>query len=337
MYCDDLRGVDSQLPGVFLIAEELVIELRDVALFQVFEAEVGAEEARGAVLQGDALLAADVRTPQPLIAGAVGVIDDQQADAFHFGGHGEPQHAFAVAEGADAVEHPAFRGDAAAAADHFQRAFVVLRLGALAALDFFHDLTRVLRGSERRCQQEAGEESYSYSRASTSEPRTALSAGPSAARNAAPRITGANARAVANRVGVTDVDAHQIAPRNLDGVVKFDGSEQQAQRESDESDGGRLHPYGVADLLAQSADGLQHAELAPAVGDRNRKGVHDAQHRDQYGHGDLHVGESEPLIGQACNVIAHVFIGEHEQPLLFSEGVEDALADFRGVRAGREI
>ena len=47
----------------FLIAQEFVVELRDVAFFEIFEAEIGTEEARRAVLQGDTLLAADIGTP----------------------------------------------------------------------------------------------------------------------------------------------------------------------------------------------------------------------------------------------------------------------------------
>ena len=43
------------------------------------------------------------------------------------------------------------------------------------------------------------------------------------------------------------------------------------------------------------------------------------------------------MVGQAGYVIAHVFVGEYEQALLFSEGVEDALADFGGARAGGEV
>src|SRR4051812_19986509 len=146
-----------QFPRVFFIAEELIVELRHVALFQVFKAEVRAEEARRAVLQGDALLAPDIRTPQPLIAGAIGVIDDQQPDTLNLGGHREPQHSLAVAEGADAVKHPALGSNSAAVADHFQRAFVVLRFRALTALNLLHDLTRFLCGRERRREQEGGD------------------------------------------------------------------------------------------------------------------------------------------------------------------------------------
>ena len=72
---------------------ELVVVLIDVALFEILEAEVGAEEAGGAILQGDAAVASDGRGPHPLVGGAVGMIDHQQSDAFHLGGCGEADHA----------------------------------------------------------------------------------------------------------------------------------------------------------------------------------------------------------------------------------------------------
>ena len=72
------RAVDRLLAG------QLVVVLIDVALFQILEAEIGAEEARGAVLQRDAAVAADRGRPHPLVGRAVGMIDDQQRDAFHF-------------------------------------------------------------------------------------------------------------------------------------------------------------------------------------------------------------------------------------------------------------
>src|SRR5439155_20794526 len=57
-----------QLPTVFFIGDDLVVELRHIALFQILEAEVGSEETRGTILQRNALLAPDIWTPQPLIA-----------------------------------------------------------------------------------------------------------------------------------------------------------------------------------------------------------------------------------------------------------------------------
>jgi hypothetical protein len=43
------------------------------------------------------------------------------------------------------------------------------------------------------------------------------------------------------------------------------------------------------------------------------------------------------LIGQARDIVADIFIGQHEETLLFSECVQDMLADFSGVRATRQI
>ena len=85
------RAVDGLLAG------EPVIVLIDVALFQILEAEIGAEESRGAILQGDAAVASDGRSPHPLVAGAVGMIDHQQRHAFDFRRRGEADHQLAVA------------------------------------------------------------------------------------------------------------------------------------------------------------------------------------------------------------------------------------------------
>ena len=71
--------------------------------------------------------------------------------------------------------------------------------------------------------------------------------------------------------------------------------------------------------LRKPAHRLQHAQLAPAVRDGHRQRVHDAQHGHQHRDRDLHVGDSEPLIGQSQNVAAHFAIGQHEQPPLIAE------------------
>ena len=49
----------SAFPRAVLVAEQLEVVLIDVALFQILEAEICAEETSGAVLQRDALIAAD--------------------------------------------------------------------------------------------------------------------------------------------------------------------------------------------------------------------------------------------------------------------------------------
>ena len=90
------RAVDGLLAG------QPVVVLVDVALFQIFEAEIGAEEARGAILQRDAAVPADRRRPHPLVGRAVGMIDHQQRDAFHFGRRGEADDRLGIPVRADA-------------------------------------------------------------------------------------------------------------------------------------------------------------------------------------------------------------------------------------------
>ena len=48
-----------------------------------------------------------------------------------------------------------------------------------------------------------------------------------------------------------------------------------------------LDPDRPPDLSVHAADGLQHAELAAAIGDRYRQRIDDAQNRDQHGDGDV--------------------------------------------------
>jgi hypothetical protein len=60
-------------------------------------AEIGPEELRGAILQRDAAIALDRRRPHPLIGRAVGMVDDEDRDALHFGGNGKAQDHPAVA------------------------------------------------------------------------------------------------------------------------------------------------------------------------------------------------------------------------------------------------
>src|SRR5262249_56541896 len=54
-----------------VVAHERVVELIDVALLEVLEAEVGAEETRRSILQGDAPVALDRRRPHPLVRRAI--------------------------------------------------------------------------------------------------------------------------------------------------------------------------------------------------------------------------------------------------------------------------
>ena len=109
MYCDDFfcDGVDSirqqAAPSIGLVAEQPVVVLIDVALLEIFEAEVGAEEPRRSILQRDAALALERRRPHPLIGRAIGMVDDEQRDAFDLGRRHEAQHRLAAARATPAA------------------------------------------------------------------------------------------------------------------------------------------------------------------------------------------------------------------------------------------
>ena len=89
---------------------------------------------------------------------------------------------------------------------------------------------------------------------------------------------------------------------DLQHVIQIDRAEREPERQPERADAERLDPDRPADLSAQSADRLQHAELAPPVGDRHRQRVHDAENRDQHRDRNLHGGEAEPLIGDLQDV-----------------------------------
>src|SRR5262249_5281401 len=128
------RAVDGLLAG------ELEIELVDIALFEILETEIGAEEAGGAVLQGDTAVAADRGSPHPLVGGAVRVIDHQQRDASYFRRRHKADEGLVVAIRSDAFESPRLFRDLRIGRHHLDRAFVSLRLRAAPALRLFDDL-----------------------------------------------------------------------------------------------------------------------------------------------------------------------------------------------------
>ena len=138
------------------------------------------------------------------------MIDNQQGDAFHFRRRGESQHGLAAAMRSQPLEGPALVGDFAFRVDNLQQSFVSLRRGVGTALRFLDDLAASSAAPAYPSQETAVADDeaaalttdrrrwrrgYSYSSASTSEPRTADSAGQSAARNAAASITGMTASA----------------------------------------------------------------------------------------------------------------------------------------------
>ena len=94
------------------------------------------------------IVATDSRSPHPLIACFVGMIDDQQSDPLHFRGRGEADHRFAVAKGSRANEVPMLGCDTILCTNYFQRPFVALRSGVLSLLDFLDDRLCVLPESQ---------------------------------------------------------------------------------------------------------------------------------------------------------------------------------------------
>src|SRR5262249_10106768 len=123
---------------------KLVVELVDVALFEIFEAEVGGEETSGAVLERDATVARSGWGPHPLVARTVGVVNDEKRDAFDFSGSVEADDGFAGAVGSQSEGLPRFGGSLAIGGSHFEDAFVALGIGTAASLGFFDDLAGIL-------------------------------------------------------------------------------------------------------------------------------------------------------------------------------------------------
>src|SRR5262245_7373972 len=135
------------------VADELVFELIRIALLEVFETEVGPEESCGPVLQSNAPLAFESRSPHPLVGRTLRMIDDEQSDALNFRRRCKSQHGLAVAVSADAIEHPALFRYFGLRIDDLQGSFISLRLGVGSTLRFFDDLSRIrLRVEERQWQ-----------------------------------------------------------------------------------------------------------------------------------------------------------------------------------------
>ena len=87
----------------------------------------------------------------------------------------------------------------------------------------------------------------------------------------------------------------------------------------------RLHPDGVADLLAQSADGAQDAELAAAVGDRDGQGIDDPQDGDGDGHQQSAGTSSEPLVHHIVDELLHFRVQDDEHVALFPDVLDDVM------------
>ncbi len=97
----------QRLLGDRALALQHVVVLFDVAFFQILEAEVRAEEARAAILRGDAALAVDRGRPHPLIGRAIRIVQHQQRHALHIGWRREPDDDFAVPVRAETLVGPA--------------------------------------------------------------------------------------------------------------------------------------------------------------------------------------------------------------------------------------
>src|SRR5262245_38802205 len=94
-----------------LLSEQPVFELVGVAFFEVFKAEIGAEEPRGSILHCNPSFAIDGRSPHPLVRGPVRMVEDKQSDSFYFRRRSESQDYFARAVRPHAVILPALLGD----------------------------------------------------------------------------------------------------------------------------------------------------------------------------------------------------------------------------------
>src|SRR5262245_37857239 len=120
-------------------------------------------------------------------------------------------------------------------------------------------------------------------------------------------------------------------------VIESDGPGGDAERETDDPDGRCLHPYGAADLVAQSTHGAQHAQFAPAVGNGDCERIDDAENGDQHGDDHLYVGEAEPLVHDLADVCADLTVEHHEQMPLPAHAFDNPAAHFFLGSAGLEI
>ena len=111
---------------------------------------------------------------------------------------------------------------------------------------------------------------------------------------------------------VVEPHAGDVVLHDLQDVIEIDRAEREAEHQAERADAERLDPDRPPDLAAQSADRLQHAELAPPIGDRHGQRVHDAEDRDEHGDGDLHRRQAEPLVGDLQNVALELRVRQHE-------------------------
>ena len=149
VYCEDFvsLGVDAIFqhawPSMASSPSSAYSELVDVALLEILEAEIRPEETGRSVLQRDPPVALDGRRPQPLIRRAIGMVHDEQRDAFHFRWRRESENGFGTAVRSEPFERPSLVGNLALGVKHLQHAFIALCRALAAALRLHDDLSRV--------------------------------------------------------------------------------------------------------------------------------------------------------------------------------------------------
>jgi hypothetical protein len=100
--------------------------LIDIALLEIFEAEVGAEEPRRAILQGNPPLTLQRRCPHPLVGRAIRVIHNQECDVFYLGRREETQHRLAAPMRPESHEQPPLVGHLSFVVEDLQQPFITL-------------------------------------------------------------------------------------------------------------------------------------------------------------------------------------------------------------------
>src|SRR5215469_10848921 len=139
------------------------------------------------------------------------------------------------------------------------------------------------------------------------------------------------------RILVAEMQPGDVFGDNFQTEIQLEGAEGESKNQSDGRDGKRFEPNRLPDLVAQSAHGLQHAELAAPVRDRNRQCINDPEYRDENSNRDLDVSDTEPLIRQFQNVLAHAAVRENKQTPLGAKFFENASLHIGLGRARREI
>ena len=278
------------------------------------------------------------------------MIDDQQRDAFHLCRRRETQDGLALPVRPEPIVGPALVADFPLGVEHLQQPFVPLRRGLTATLGFPDDLPGVVGSRQRHDHAGDARPAPSTDAARVRSivplithirvPRRAIPERPvwqARARraSAAQSITGMTSIAIVNGILVVEPDAGHILPNDLEHVVQIDGAEGQAQHHTEGPGADRFHPDRPPDLTPESAHGPQHAELAPAIRNRDRQRVHDSEDGHEHGHRHLDVRQLEPLIGQSQNILPQVVVVQDEHLTHAGELLEHAPPHVQRIRARR--